>query len=117
MTFSEEDSATIDRIRRREHDWRTYRWIVLAFGLIQVGVALYLFFWARAKAEVWGGKLGDYTPIGMFELAVLGTKIEALFVTGIVTLLFAWRRWRGNPDRLLLLSIVDRIAKGKALTP
>jgi EamA domain-containing membrane protein RarD len=107
MNFSASDRAQFERIRRLEQQWHhTSRWIVLALGVLQVGVAVGGFVWATRRAKELGANLGEYKPVSMFLLAAFGTKVEVLFATGVLTLIYAWRRWRGYPERVLLLSIV-----------
>jgi EamA domain-containing membrane protein RarD len=109
MKSSAADGVQIERIRRLERQWHTSRWIVVALGVLQVGVAVGGFVWAHRHAEELGANLGEYKPVSMFLLAAFGTKVEILLATGVLTLVYAWRRWRGYPERVLLLSIVAGI--------
>jgi hypothetical protein len=109
MSLSEGDRATIHRLRNQERLWKRNRWFVLASGAMEIGVAVWVFFWARGNAVMWGGKLDQYTPVSMFMLAVLGTKIEALFILGVFTLANVWRKWKGDPKRVLLLSLAGKL--------
>jgi hypothetical protein len=109
MNFSASDRAQIEHIRKMEQQWRTSRWIVLGLGVLQVAVAISGFVWAHRHAEELGSNLGEYKPVSMFLLATLGTKVEVLLATGVLTLIYAWRRWHGYPERVLLLSIVAEL--------
>ena len=112
MNFPAADRVQIERIRRLEQHWHTSRWIVVVLGVLQVSVAVGGFVLAHRQAEELGANLGDYKPVSMFLLAAFGTKVEVLFATGVLTLIYAWRKWRGHPERVLLLSIVDRLDQG-----
>lgn len=82
--MDEREKQALDRLRRIDRQWPTFRWVLLGLGVFNMlsGASS----WFRHGDEVFGAFAG---------------------VGGLCVLLIAIRDWRGNASRMLLLKLYE----------
>ena len=109
MNFTPRESRLIERLRKQERQWRYTRWLLLAGGLVLVG----MWAWVLHYVCVTGERSGDKDWPALL-LALTYPKVLFGMMIAAAMIGFALRDWWGSPTRGLLLRLLDEL---QTLTP
>jgi hypothetical protein len=105
LRFTAVETKQIERLRKREQQWRWARWLYLAIGgMMAIGIVLY-------GCRLWrlfniGDANGWPSPI-VLEIAVLWPAFVIKLAVGGYFTISALTKWHGDPNRMLLLRLVS----------
>jgi uncharacterized membrane protein SpoIIM required for sporulation len=113
VQFSESDQLALARLRRYDRRWRYMRWLYLVWAALLVGVGLYLEVTAaRQLSEL----TSAFPAAGAFQGSTLfiaflasrnATIGQLMWWAGVFLGIFIIGRWRGSPERRLLLMLLE----------
>jgi len=113
MPLTSAQQGALERLRRQERQWRVQRWLVIAAGLLNLGIGCGMLI--EAEGELSALAAGPASGFGVDMAApaavLLGWGVAAMFL-GAAVVAAAIVRWRGNPARTLLLSLFQEGREG-----
>ena len=104
MTLTLEEAKLIEKLRKQERRWLRTRWLVLAIGTL---CSLNFFGWAYFVRALIGESGRQVDSHELFIFVLLWTKCCMYFVFATLSFATAWKNWRGDANRMLLLRLLD----------
>lgn len=103
MQFTPQELKLIERLRKQERMWNRTRWILLAMGVLTIGVYAYIAIWIFGALGSEELSADDQALIvAFFWPKVLFGNLLAAVLIGL-----AVRDWRGNAMRMLVLRLLE----------
>ena len=102
MQLTPQDMKLLERLRKQERRWARDRWILLVVGIFALACYTYILI------SVYRGlDFQNLQPINVLFFATLWPKCLMMFILGAGFIVWAIRDWHGNPNRKLLLRLLD----------
>ena len=105
MQFTAKETRLVERLRKEERRWPFLRWVMLAIGALSL-VLCTGWGWILYKLVHEGGR-DRLDSMDFFVIVMLWTKCCIWFVIGVWSMSRAWAKWSGDPNRALLLRLLD----------
>jgi hypothetical protein len=104
VNLTRRESKLVERLRKQERQWRYTRWLLLAGGLVLVGMWAWVLHYVCVTGERSGDKDWPAVLLALAYPKVLFSMIIAAAMIGL-----ALRDWWGSPTRGLVLRLVDEV--------
>ena len=104
MMFTEAERKLLDRLNKRQQQWKTARWVLLLCGVWMIGLSAYFLIqlWLELRQEHL-----------LVLLIALVAPVSAFFLfAGLLTVGWVGWLWRGRPETKLLLRLVEQSDRG-----
>jgi len=111
VNFTPQETKLLQRLRKRERQWRWVRWLMLVVGVFCVGLCgafgflLHLFIPAFSDH-------GAINANMLLLILVIWTQCCLHLVLGILFIATVILDWHGNVNRVFLLKLLDAQEKG-----
>jgi hypothetical protein len=101
MKLNVADARMIQRLKRREHSWRSARWAVLSIGIVMLCGSAFMF------QRIWSTVAYDQL---LLVLCVLISPVSGvvLFVS-LAFILYVFALWNGRPIDKLLVKLANEV--------
>src|SRR3954471_22451689 len=103
MNFTPQEMKLLERLRKRERQWRWGRWLLLVIGISCIGLCILFGFLLHSLLAISDHRLFDANM--MLLILLIWTKCCFYFVFGIWSVATAILDWHGNANRTLLLKL------------
>jgi hypothetical protein len=108
MQFTARQIKSVERLRKRERQWRWHRWILLGTGIFAWACYGYIVFDLIQQLQSSADANDDFmSRMWLFGFAMMWPKCLLGFVVGACLIGVAIRDWHGNVNRMLLLKLLD----------
>jgi hypothetical protein len=101
MNFTPEERRLVEGLRKKERQWRVARWILLPGGVVTMTLWGWLLWIVFHRLDSQRPEEAAEMVAFVYPTALFGLSAAAFMMA------LAIRDWRGNPERVLLLKLLD----------
>jgi len=105
MNFTAQEMKLLQRLRKRERQWRWVRWLLLVTGIFCIGLCAMFGFLLHSLIDV--SDHGQFNTTMVFFMLLIWTKCCFYFIFGVWCLATVNQNWHGDVNRMLLLKLLD----------
>ena len=106
MQLTENEQKLVDRMQRQERSWVRGKWFAILTAVTTFAGFLLGFLWLHSQVK-------NDAPAAVAVVAFLSPILWLFCVTGSYWLARAIRDWRGNPERTLLLKLINEAMRNE----
>jgi hypothetical protein len=104
LHLTPQETKLIEKLRKQNRQWPRIRWLVLALGVLSTFLFVAYGYFLRLLILESGRQIDS---AGVLIFALLWTKCCMYFVFATLSFAIAWRNWRGDVNRMLLLRLLE----------
>jgi hypothetical protein len=105
MQLSDAEKKLVARLKKRQQQHIRWRWVGLLGAILWIGVGIYAFLVLRDFAQ-------EPSLPSVMAIAFLSPIVYLLQIGGFALLIYLAAFWRGRPEVVLLLRLMDESQDG-----